>query len=116
MSIEFEKELKNILENKGNFVLRSCGSRGPIDLIKIDREGETEVMQLKQTKKTMFNISSEEMKNLKGILENYKIKTSIFVKFPSCILRCPLEKIIEKEILQISENQEECEKFDDKNE
>lgn len=41
----FERTIKKFLENTGHFVVRSAGSKGPVDLVSIDKMGAVTLIQ-----------------------------------------------------------------------
>lgn len=112
MSIEFEKKLKAFFESRGDFVVRSCASKGPADLVRFGRDGVTEILQLKETKTPILKISSQEAKELHRLEEVFRVNTSFFIRFPHCTVRCPMKNLGESDVLQVSEDSKECEKIE----
>ncbi|MEM7821456.1 MAG: restriction endonuclease [Candidatus Aenigmatarchaeota archaeon] len=72
--VNFERRIKKDFENKGYFVIRSAGSKSPIDLVAI-KEGIPVLIQCK-TKE----VTKEEIDELRKLRSKVKCKVLIVVK------------------------------------
>lgn len=70
---EIEHKIKNMLEVKGWFVVRSAGSKGVLDLIAMNKKGEIFCIQAKRTKakNIPWGKYSDEIKALEKFTEEY---------------------------------------------
>ena len=69
----FERKVKELWEDRGYFVVRSAGSKGPVDLVAIAYEYRPILIQCKLT----GMITAAEKKRLRELGEDYNCDTVI---------------------------------------
>ena len=106
-----EVELQKHFEDQGNFVLRSCQSRTPIDLAVFDKKAGL-FLQVKETIRNKVFLGND-IKKLDELDQSFNTDSVIAIKFKDKNGRytwifCPVGCLVKKNVVTISKDEPCC--------
>jgi len=108
--VKAEIELQRDHEDKGQFALRSCQSRTPVDLAVFTKKGVV-FFQIKQTVRDKIFVGNE-IKKLDQLDQNINSLSAIAVKFvqkdTSTWVYCPVHCLIKNNLVTVSKDEKCC--------